>query len=45
MSGAIPPLPQYAFMAWCLVKATPFTGTMSIVIITNFNGILHYDNG
>jgi hypothetical protein len=21
MSGAKPPLPQYAFMAWCLVKA------------------------
>jgi len=21
MGGAIPPLPQYAFMAWCLVKA------------------------
>jgi len=21
MIGAIPPLPQYAFMAWCLVKA------------------------
>jgi hypothetical protein len=21
MSGAIPPLPQHAFMAWCLVKA------------------------
>jgi hypothetical protein len=21
MHGAIPPLPQYAFMAWCLVKA------------------------
>jgi hypothetical protein len=21
MRGAIPPLPQYAFMAWCLVKA------------------------
>jgi hypothetical protein len=20
MSGAIPPLPQYAFMAWCLVE-------------------------
>jgi len=20
MSGAIPPLPQYAFMTWCLVK-------------------------
>jgi hypothetical protein len=29
MSGAIHPLPQYAFMAWCLVKSTgttlPFT--------------------
>jgi len=21
MRGAIPPLPQYAFVAWCLVKA------------------------
>jgi len=21
MSGAIPPLPQYAFMMWCSVKA------------------------
>jgi hypothetical protein len=21
MSGAIPPFPQYAFMAWCSVKA------------------------
>jgi hypothetical protein len=21
MCGAVPPLPQYAFMAWCLVKA------------------------
>jgi hypothetical protein len=21
MSGALPPLPQYAFMAWCSVKA------------------------
>jgi hypothetical protein len=21
MSGAIPPLPQYAFIAWCSVKA------------------------
>jgi hypothetical protein len=21
MNGAIPPLPQYAFMAWCSVKA------------------------
>jgi len=22
MSGVIPPLPQYAFMAWCSVKGT-----------------------
>jgi len=22
MSGAIPSLPQYAFMAWCSVKST-----------------------
>jgi len=21
MGGAIPPIPQYAFMAWCSVKA------------------------
>jgi hypothetical protein len=25
MSGAIHPLPQYAFMAWCLVKSTGTT--------------------
>jgi hypothetical protein len=25
MSGAIPPLPQYAFMAWCSVKSTRTT--------------------
>jgi hypothetical protein len=25
MRGAIPPLPQYAFMAWCLVKSTGTT--------------------
>jgi hypothetical protein len=28
MSGAIPPLPQYAFMAWCSVKKS--TGTFYI---------------
>jgi hypothetical protein len=27
MSGAIPPLPQYAFMEWCSVKKT-ITGTI-----------------
>jgi hypothetical protein len=25
MRGAIPPLPQYAFMEWCLVKHMDFT--------------------
>jgi len=27
MRGAIPPLPQYGFMAWCLVKHRDFTFT------------------
>jgi hypothetical protein len=30
MSGAIHPLPQYAFMAWCLVKAR---GQLYLIII------------
>jgi hypothetical protein len=31
MSGAIPPLTQYAFMAWCLVKAQGyFTFTFTL---------------
>jgi hypothetical protein len=29
MSGAILPLPQYAFMAWCLVKHRDFTFTFT----------------
>jgi hypothetical protein len=39
MSGAIPPLPHYAFMVWCLVKSTgttlplPFTFIIIIIII------------
>jgi hypothetical protein len=35
MSGAIHPLPQYAFMAWCLVKSTgttlPFTFMKALI--------------
>jgi hypothetical protein len=36
MLGAIPPLPQYAFMAWCLVKhrdnfTFTFTATREIL--------------
>jgi hypothetical protein len=35
MSGAIPPLPQHAFMAWCLVKHRDyFTFTFTF----NFTG-------
>jgi hypothetical protein len=30
MRGAIPPLPQYVFMAWCLVK---HRGNFTIIII------------
>jgi hypothetical protein len=34
MSGAIPPLPQYAFMAWYLVKhRDKFTFTLLLVVV------------
>jgi hypothetical protein len=34
MRGAIPPLPQYAFMAWCLVKHRDnFTFTFYLVLV------------
>jgi hypothetical protein len=34
MSGTVPPLPQYAFMAWWLVKHRDnFTFTLSILIL------------
>jgi hypothetical protein len=33
MSGAIPPLPQYAFMAWCLVKAQGHSLLRSVALI------------
>jgi hypothetical protein len=33
MRGAIPPLPQYVFMAWCLVKHSDiFTFTSSVTL-------------
>jgi len=32
MSEAIPPLPQYAFMAWCLVEAQ---GQLYLYILLN----------
>jgi hypothetical protein len=37
MSGAIPPLPQYVFMAWCLVKhRDKFTFTFYLCLILQF---------
>jgi hypothetical protein len=36
MSGAKPPLPQYAFMAWCSVKAH---GQLYFTFIFNMNKI------
>jgi hypothetical protein len=33
MSEAIHPLPQYAFMAWCLVKST---GTTLLLLVSSF---------
>jgi len=35
MSAAIPPLPQYAFMAWCLVKRRYDFAFIFIFIIIN----------
>jgi len=32
MYGAIPPLLQYTFMAWCLVKHRDFTFTLPIFV-------------
>jgi hypothetical protein len=33
MSGAIPPLPQYAVMAWCLVKAQGLYFTLVLCVL------------
>jgi hypothetical protein len=33
MNGAIQPLPQYAFMAWCSVKISTETTLIIIIII------------
>jgi len=40
MGGAIPPLPQYAFMAWCFVKHRDnFTFTLPDVSVLSEYGI------
>jgi hypothetical protein len=33
MQGAIPPLFQYVFMAWCLVKHKDFTFTLPYLVV------------
>jgi len=46
MRGAIPPLPQYAFMAWCSVKKHRgnFTFTFTLIgILHTFQYIKYFD--
>jgi hypothetical protein len=46
MSGAIHPLPQYAFMAWCLVKSTGTTLPLPLPLpILNEYDFFWYKNG
>jgi hypothetical protein len=33
MSGAIPPLPHYAFMAWCSVKETEHRDNFTFTLL------------
>jgi hypothetical protein len=41
MSGAIPPLPKYAFMAWCLIKHRGnFTFTLPLLFLCSFSFFL-----
>jgi hypothetical protein len=44
MSGAIPPLPQYAFMAWCSAKAQ---GQLYLYFFfySSYNSYDKYDSG
>jgi len=50
MSVAIPPLPQYAFMAWCLVKAQGqlylllFSFKHILINLTSFTDIKFNEN-
>jgi hypothetical protein len=34
MSEAIPPLPQYAFLAWCLIKAQGHLNLLIVIKVT-----------
>jgi hypothetical protein len=43
MHGAIPPLPQYVFMAWCLVKHRDnFTFTFFYYQSVNYDFVVHF---
>jgi hypothetical protein len=41
MRGAIPPLPQYAFMAWCLVKHMDNFTFYVILFIKNYTEVFY----
>jgi hypothetical protein len=38
MSGAMPPLPQYVFMAWCLVRRS--RGTSLLLLFTYYSFVI-----
>jgi hypothetical protein len=47
MSGAIPPLPKYAFMAWCLVKEKSTGTTLPLpfykkIVLSNVGIVFHF---
>jgi hypothetical protein len=46
MSGAIPPLSQYALMAWCSVKAQGklYLFTSTFTVIFSINNIMVHKN-
>jgi hypothetical protein len=41
MCGAIPPHPQYAFMAWCLVKHRDSFAFFTFTILRLYNDCAH----
>jgi hypothetical protein len=43
MSGAIPPLPQYALMAWCSVKSTGTALSLPFTIEMHFYSVQYQE--
>jgi hypothetical protein len=40
MGGAVPPLPQYAFMAWCSVRASRGTTLLYFLSLRFYSSVL-----